>query len=300
MKIKNENELWLYNSTTADVSISDLGIKVPAGKAINVYQYNPYLTVSKVEGSRSSGALFRRLESRVLMVIVKATNPIPQTLNQLKESNKTVHAKKTKTSVVIEQKTDEPEEDGNFGFADYGITDVGPDVSTSKEDGSVFIHTKQDDAVKPDKGSPLEPVIESGVSNQSQVVMKHMQESMTDPAGLIADATTPSLSQPFTVVKPHQDSEEKESERVTPTGENITKDSSGAVVVGGEKKPRSIKTVKKAQEEGDDCMLPGDDEEGADEAIDLEKTEFDTKVAVKTEDGSVIMKIKEDEPEEKE
>lgn len=298
MKVKNENELWIHNPGKADVSISDLGVKVPAGKAVNVYKYNPYLTVSKVEDSRTSGALFRRLESKVLKIVTKATNPIPKTLNQIKASNKTVQAKKTKTSVVIETKLDEPEEDGNFNFADYGIV-TGPDVDAKKEGNSVFVHAKKDDMTEPDKGSSLEPVVESGINNQSQVIMKHMQESMTDPMGPIAPASKPTASHPFTVVSPPKDPEPtKTPEGVTPTGESIMKDESGAIVVGAEKKPRSIKTVKKAQEEDtDDYTLPGDDEDGADEVIDFEDTEFDTKAAVKTEDGSVVMQIKEDEEE---
>lgn len=300
MKVKNNNELWLHNPTTADVSISDLGVKVPAGKAVNVYQINPYLTVSKVKDSLSSGALARRLESRALRRITKGTTVIPPTLNQLKESDGTVHAKKTKTSVVIETKTDDPEEGESFGFADYGINDLGEDVSAAREDGSVFVSAKQDEATEPDKGSPLKPVLESGVSNQSQIVMKHLQESMTDPTGPIAEATTPTQSQPFTVVKSPQDTNE-EKVALSPTGHPVSRDESGAVVVGDEKKPRSIRTVKKAMEEGaDDYTLQGDDEEGADEVIDFPKTGFDSKVAEKTEDGSVVMKILENEPEESE
>jgi hypothetical protein len=151
--MESENILWVQNQGTADVSLSDLGVKVPAGQTVNVYKYNPYLTVAQVEKSLESGALSKRLESKVLRIVDKKVTSNPHALNKLKESNETVLAKKTKSSVVIESKTEEPEEGGSFGFADYGISDIGPDVATTKEDGSVFVTAKQDDLDEPDQGT---------------------------------------------------------------------------------------------------------------------------------------------------
>ena len=290
--MKNENQLWLQSLSTADVGLSDLGMKVPAGKTVDVFKVNPYLTVAQVEKSLESGALSKRLGAGILRVVEKQVIDVPKTLNHLKESDKTVTAKKTKTSVIIESKMDEAEEDGSFEFADYGVQDLGP-VSQDRQDDSVMVNTKQDEHKVLDPAELLlEPEVETGVSKQSQVVMRQTQEVLTDPMGPIADASKPSPSQPFTVVKPPKDV--KEEEAVSPTGNPVTKDETGAVVVGkDEDKPRSLRTVAQAQEEGDDYSLPGDDEVGADEIVDFEETEFDSKVATKTEDGSVIMKIME-------
>jgi len=285
-------ELWLRNPGTSDVSLSDLGVKVPAGKTVNVYRVNPYITVAQVEKSMESGALFKRLASKTLHVVQKQVNPVPPTLNQIKESDGTVQAKKTKTSVVIETASDESEEEGNFDFADYGISDLGPVTQTKQDDGAVVVNTKQDEDTEPDKGVELKPELESGMSQQSQVVMKTARESMVDPTGPHAEASKPSAERPFTVVKPPDPDPEPEAK--TPTGNTVTKDETGAVVVDGEKKFRSIKGIRRSQVEGTDET---DDD---DTAIEFEETEFDTKVATKTEDGSIVMKLKEEEPEPEE
>jgi len=297
MKKTVTKELWVHNPGTADVSISDLGVKVAAGKAVNIYRHNPYLTEYQVQESLENGVLFKKLTAGQLKLVAKKVNPEPPTLNHVKESDGTVQAKKTKTSVVIESNVDEAEQEGSFDFADYGISDLGPVTQDMQDDGAIVVNAKQDEAKEPEKGVELKPTLESGISEQSQIVMKNAQEAMTDPTGPIADASPATQDRPFTVVKPPQP-EPEPKEATSPTGQPVNKDETGAVVVG-KKEARNIVKVKRAQEEGtDDYTLPGDDEEGADKVIDFQETEFDSKAATKTEDGSIVMKIKEEEPKE--
>jgi len=285
------NELWVLNPSTADVSISDLGVKVPAGRAVNIYKVNPYLTIYQVKESQENGALSKKLASGRLKLVVRKVNPVPPTLNQIKESDGTVHAKKTKSSVVIESNVDEAEQEGSFEFADYGVTDLGPVTRAVQDDGAIVVNAKEDEAQEPEKGIELKPEIESGISEQSQIVMRGAQEAMTDPTGPLAEASEASAAQPFTVVKP-PNPEAHEKDSTTVTGHKVTQDETGSVVIASEQEARSIAKVKRAQEEAE-----GDDEVGADDAIEFQETEFDSKAATKTEDGSVVMKIKE-EPEE--
>jgi len=285
------NELWVLNPGTADVSISDLGVKVPTGKAVNIYKVNPYLTVYQVKESQENGVLAKKLASGRLKVVVRKVNPVPPTLYQVKESDGTVHAKKTKTSVVIESNVDEAEQEGSFEFADYGVHDLGPVTQAMQDDGAIVVNAQQDEAKEPEKGIELKPEIETGLSEQSQIVMKTAQEAMTDPTGPLAEASIASAAQPFTVVKPP--SPEKGLEKETVTGHKVTQDETGSIVVASEQEARSIAKVKRAQESSE-----GDDEAGADDAIEFQETEFDSKAATKTEDGSVVMKIKEEGPEE--
>lgn len=319
MKVKNPNELWVLNRTTSDVSMGDLGVKVPAGKALNIYKANPYLTKAQVETSRDMGSLSKRLATGTLVIVKRAVKDAPHALKQLKESSETtLKAVKTKSSVVIEPEQDTEESGEGFDFADYGVSDIGPSVDQSKqEDGTIVVTVAQDDEADDVSGVEMKPTLESGVSKQSQVVMRAAQEAMTDPTGPHAEASASSQSKPFTVVKPPSPpkletteeattaddaaaaalkARQQEKTAVAPTGETVSKDETGAVVVGGQKKTRSIRRVKKAQEEGtDDYTLPGDDEVGADEVIDFEKTRYDSKVATKTEDGAIVMKLKEEE-----
>lgn len=237
MKVKNTNELWLLNLTQMDVSISDLGVKVPAGKTINVFKVNPYLTKSKVDESMSNGALLRRIEAKILSVVSgKQEN---KTIKNIKESEETtIKAVKTRSSVVIEQECDDIETDDGFDFADYGINDIGERQLQS--DGAITIAPKEDPVDDDEKEKTVvTPVVESNISQQSQVVMKTHNEAVSDSFGKMAGSSVPTKDRPFIVSKPPETEED----------ENL-------------------------------------------EEEDVEE-EFDSKVATITEDGAIIMKLKE-------
>ena len=69
--MSKSRELWLQNTTGHDVSISDLGVKVPVGKTINVYKYNPYITEDLVKKSLESGALSKKLSDGIVRIVKK-------------------------------------------------------------------------------------------------------------------------------------------------------------------------------------------------------------------------------------
>jgi len=289
-------ELWVQSLGASDSNVSDLGVKIPAGKTVDVFKYNPYLTEAQVKKSLESGALSRYIESGRVRIVQKQVTERPKTVDQIKQSNQTVKAKKTKSSVVIEMDTEEPEEGEGFEFADYGVNDI---ISHKKEGDAVVVTAKQDEDEPEETGVKLEPKEETGYSKQTQIVMD-TAEKATDPTGPLAETAT-NQSQPFVVVKGDQKPPVKEEPEKEAEKPEVMVGDKGQVIVGEQEKPRSILSVKKAQEEdADPYSLPDDDEAGADKAIELEKEDTGMRVATKTKDGAIVIELKEDEevPEE--
>ena len=280
--MESKQELWLTNLSKADVSLSDLGVKVPIGKTVNVYKVNPYLTVQQVEKSKRDGALFKRLSGTnpTLRIVKKDTRARPAVLDQLKQSKEAVKIKKTKSSVVIENIQEENEDGEKFDFADYGVS-ASPDASQVREQASVFVKAKEDKpAVKQSSDVVTKPKVDTGVSKQSAVVMDTMVKNLTNPVGPLADMVTKG-NDPFVVAKPP-----------APTKEPVTKPKqrtkvakeTGAVMVDAVKEvketTKKFNTVKRSNASPDDAIM-------------VEKTKFDAKVATKTDAGAVIMELKE-------
>jgi hypothetical protein len=167
MKPKVDKELWLFNTSQADVSVSDLGVKVPAGKSINVYRTNPYLTEAKVEESKSSGSLAKRLagDSPVLKIVKKAVSDGKEALNKLQVSDKPLTATRTKNSVVIDSPvTENAGEDQGFDFADYGVD---AEIAKPVVDGKGVVVTAKTDEVPKTVSSPAQQI---GLENKTVVV----------------------------------------------------------------------------------------------------------------------------------
>ncbi|MBF0556601.1 MAG: hypothetical protein HQK96_18945 [Nitrospirae bacterium] len=146
MKPKVNKELWLLNNTGSDVSVSDLGVKVPAGGTINVYKYNPYITEDQVNNSIKCGALSKRLSGQnpVLKIVPKKAPDLKTQIRKIQQSNEPIKAVKTHSSIVIEQKnTEEVTDDKGFDFADYGI-DASIAAPTKDNVGGVTIKAKED------------------------------------------------------------------------------------------------------------------------------------------------------------
>jgi len=120
--MKDKNALWLQNYTVMDVSLDDLNVVVKSGMTINVYKYNPVLTVEQVQKSLESGSISRRLKTKTLKIVKKAISSRPVILDRIKQSDKPMMIKQTKSSIIItpESVLDEPGKD-KFDFADYGV-----------------------------------------------------------------------------------------------------------------------------------------------------------------------------------
>ena len=291
----SDKVLWVQNPGSADVSLSDLGMKVPAGKTVNIFKVNPYLTEAQVEASKASGSLSKRLGSKTLRVVEKAVSVNPPSLNQIKQSDQTVQAKKTKSSVVIESDIDLDDEQEAFDFADYGINDLGPDVTRDKQkDGAVVVTAKEDDVTT---GEPEESVTtEPGMSAQSQKTMEETQKHMVDPTGPHAKMSRPSVSQPFVVAPPPDQPEETKEPEVSVAQPKPELGATGEILVTTDteesQKPRSLAAIKESQEE------ELEEGEAEDDGVELEETRFDSKVATTTEDGAIVMRLKEEEEAE--
>lgn len=137
MKIKNTFELWVFNTTKLDIRVSDLNVKVPANKAVNVYVYNPYLTEAIVKKSMESGSLKNRLLSGALKVITKKPK---ETLPQKTKQANVFNARKTRSSIIIEPDIGDDEQE-KFEFADYGVSDT---ISYHKVDNTVLADVKEE------------------------------------------------------------------------------------------------------------------------------------------------------------
>lgn len=272
-------ELWLQNTSGLDINLSDLGVKVPANKTVNVYKVNPYVTEAQVKQSLSEGSVFKRLNIGTLKVVSGQTNATPHTLNHLKESTEVAQVTKTKSSVVIDTKGMDVLDDEDLGdIADYGFE---PDVDLSNvahsrtNDGSVVVNQRQgDDALPfevPAKSDEVAAEQVSTMSQQSMVVMSQQAANATNPVGPISEAITPPAptSPQNYVAEPQATEPERYS------------DHSETEVVAGSK----AVAVEKAVEE---------ESEAAEE-----EEQFDSQVATKDDSGSIVMKFKEEAPEDK-
>ncbi len=281
-----KKELWLLSLSGSDSNLNDIGVKVPAGKTINVFKWNPYVTQEQVDESLKSGSIFKYLTAKKIKIVERKTAVRPADLDRIKESKEAV-ARKTKTSVVIESDLDDPEEGEGFEFADYGVNDV---VSQKKIGVSVFVEAKQDEIVEPDSGVQLVPKEETGKNTKQTQIVMDMAEKSTHPAGLLAETTVASSTQPFVITKPpKQPSESKKEEPA------VTKDPQKKATVS-KKKSRSSKAIKKPKKVH---SVPGDDEKGADSIIKFEDTSSGMKVATRTKDGAIVMELKEEEKVQK-
>lgn len=287
--MESKQELWLLNLSKADVSISDLGIKVPIGKAVNVYKANPYLTAQQVEKSMKSGALAKRLSGTkpILKIVKKASTARPAALDKIKQSKEPVKIKKTKSSVVIDSSAQEENTDGEkFDFADYGVS-VGSDASQVREQSSVFVKAKEDQQPA-GTGSDVvtKPKVDSNISKQSAVVMDTMAKNFTDPVGPLAKMTTKNNS-PYVVAKPPAPAKEKVVKEQVQPKTKVAKET-GAVMVDAVKEVKKSASVKVKRAE-----------DGGEAKIEMAQPKIDAKVATKTDGGAIIMDLKEVKPSKK-
>ncbi len=324
MKVKNNNVLWLLNTTKHAVSISDLGVKVAPGNTVNIYKHNPYLTKEQVDCSLKSGSLASHLASKTVKIVNKNVSSVADTIGKIKASKEgNSKAIKTKSSVVLDSSSQNEEDGESFDFADYGVSDIGA-LSKRQNDGSVVMKTEPLAEKPQSTETKLEPQVESGVSKQSQIVMKVTQEAMVDPTGPIAPASQPTTSQPFTVVKPEekegvwcavaddgkiltskdgsvlvegaQESEEptsfsQEQQTYKSYVRDTHKDESGAIVVGNAP-ARSIKKISQQPESEADGALGDAD----DSVIVFGDVGEQVREPEKLDDGAIVMKV-EPEPE---
>ena len=281
----NNKELWVQNISNSDVSLSDLGLKVPVGKSVNVFAANPYVTEGQVASSMESGSLYKRLNDHgVLRLVVRKPQENLAAIKKVYEDNTgSAYAKKTKSSVVIESKGVNITEDEAFDFADYGV-DIGNDVSQVREKGSVFVEQKEDPANEPEPGSPLAPKTSAGpAQRQSSILMKHQSDSQANPFGKVAENKAPGAETPFVVSAPPE--AEPQEAMPTPEEPKVEKQHDGSIAVAGKTKHRNIAEI-------------AGNKDLAEESFIKDEAKYDARVATKSEDGAIVMKLKEEAKEE--
>lgn len=168
-------ELWLKNNSGSDVNLSDLGVKVPKDKTINVFKSNPYITAAQVQKSLESGSVFKRLSNKTLEVVVGYSNPTPPTLNHIGLSSNSIEIVKSKSSIIINNKDMDILSDEDLGdFADYGFDpDVNLNSSRSKtNEGAVVVEQKQDDQPPKELKKPIQKPTSVEKSEENTVVVK--------------------------------------------------------------------------------------------------------------------------------
>lgn len=304
--------LWVKNNSASDVNLGDLGVKVPKGKTVNLFKVNPYLSADKVKTSLESGSLAKRVNSGVLVPVEGPSEARPATLDHVKQSDKPVMVKKTNTSVVVEPgnpKLDDEEQDAEgFGFADYGINDLGDAVSQERKGASVVVTAKQDDNPEPPAETEAKPVETTNpISKQSVVTMQAQQEAASHPMGKVAQPANPvQPTQPFVVTKPPADEEvaeepEPAKQEIKPSVEgNVITPQKGTVLA--DRDPAVIQELKRRADDlgvaledlPEATVIEVESQVVGDKIIkDEAKEKFDSQVATKTSEGATVMKIKE-------
>lgn len=302
-KVTKKKALWVRNNTGSDVSLSDLGVKVLANKTINVYAYNPYLIKDKVDMSRLTGSLAKRLESGVLVVVKGTKNPKPHTLDHIKASSDSVVVR-SKSAVFVNTKEEDVLEDGDLGdIADYGLGDLGHSntINVRTEDGSIVVEQRKNYPEDEVSDAWIRPKkIESNVSGQSIIAMTKQAESQSNPVGTMAESSSPP-DQPFVVINPSKDPEPQQATALQEADEKLKntnkakkriKKVNSAFVVDGKISGRNPEVL--AASEGEKEIADAD-------SVIKEEATYDAKVATKDESGVIVMKVKEvaKEPEPK-
>jgi hypothetical protein len=279
-----DNSLWVQNLGTSDVSLSDLGVKVPAGKTINVFKSNPYLTKAQVDLSLQSGALSKRITNGTVRLVTGPVAEKPHNLGK-KLVSKEFTVRKTKTSVVIDASTPNEEGGEKFDFADYGGVDFENVVKHEKVSDSVVVSAKNDDAEP-------QPVSE-------KATMENLRQKWTDATGPLATTISPKdspavilkvVEQKEVIVAPVESKPMPKIEAAVAPVEKITKTQTGMVIVG-EEPARSVRAVAKGTQ---DTEIMLDDQIEADKII-KDEAPKGMRVATKSKDGVIVMKLKEDE-----
>jgi len=274
-------ELWLLNTTKADVSLGDLGVKVLANQTVNVYTFNPYITEEQVKKSMSIGSLQKRIISGALRVVKTDTKKRPTVIDKLKETKQPVMARKTKSSIIVEQTETEAVEGKGFEFADYGLGEL---ESEADKKNLVTVKAKQDELPVEVADTETVPKAGNSLSTQSAVIMDTQQKGMNNPIGKLAGTATG--LQPYVVTKsPAGEPEVQEKTKVTLP--QITK-AGETILVVQEQQARNIKDVAKVQRSEEDEVK-----------IEMLPPDIDAKVATKTDKGAIVMELKEVPPEVK-
>jgi hypothetical protein len=212
--MKTTKELWVLNTTDIDVSISDLGVRVRAGQTLNIYKHAPTLTEEQVQKSLNDGVLAAKLKNQ--LKLVKKAPSGKDAVKAIKQSNESVKAVRTHSSIVVETKQDVLAEAVGLDFADYGVDES--IVSSVVDHGGVIIQAKED---KPEP-LPVPPASPKTEQSGSTILV----------AGEVHDLTPKDVvkQEPFKVTR-HEDSVKVDLAPVQQTEKKAVVDAAGIVTI---------------------------------------------------------------------
>ena len=136
---------YYTNLTKNDLLISDIGITIKAGQAVNPLQLNPTLSAAQIHESESIGALYRAMVSKKLVKTIKPPSKEDDGFNRkLHESPRPIPSR-TRAGIAIdprkkqyiEELTGVIDEDSLSKFTDYADGFSEPEIDL--EDGGVIV-----------------------------------------------------------------------------------------------------------------------------------------------------------------
>jgi len=114
-------EYWVKNVTEMDLLISDLNLKIPANRTVNVYKLNPKLKLSEISESEEEGNLYKCFSLRKLLKLPCAPILAEQLPTEIKESRKSIPSRTKSVNILNIKELDFIEElSENFDSLDIG------------------------------------------------------------------------------------------------------------------------------------------------------------------------------------
>lgn len=248
--------LWIKNLSGLDVSVSDLGVKVPANKEVEVYAHNPYVTEEQVKRSMESGSLSKRLATKTLQVVKGPSKPRPTSLDRVNVSDKPIDIIKDKTSVVLGAVDPDVLEDTEFGSL-FNAAELDKTANYARHGGAVVVEQKE--------GAP-----------QAEVPIAKTELKIE---GSSVGASTISVM-----------TKQADSQSVVPTKEaDVVARAPVDVKVPVVKVPK-VKKPKAKKVENTVLMEP-EAPKAEEAAKEVTAKNFDVRVATKNEDGAIVMEL---------
>lgn len=68
----SSQEFWVRNATTSDLNLPDLGIRIVAGRTVDIFKLRPGLSLDRFNKSKESGLLYKCLKAKKLVELHKA------------------------------------------------------------------------------------------------------------------------------------------------------------------------------------------------------------------------------------
>ena len=181
------DEYWVKNRTSKDLVSSELNLKIPAGKPVNLFKLNPNLTHEVLAKSEASGFIFKTHEAQKLVKLVNA--PVKQQLRapNITESKKFAPTRRRSAIVIDPKQNNFIEELGSFdeavaaGYDEDGFSDpirqvIGQDGERFGEEQEPFSATVVSQAKSVPEHHEGNPVKTKRAKEKAGEILVHLDE----------------------------------------------------------------------------------------------------------------------------